>query len=1031
MAISGKLQADFGSFLDAVAQANLKLVDMGKGASSVETKLNNMVANFSGRKVVQEALAMTTALEAAGGSSKLTTAELEKVGAKAAEAAEKMRKLGYEVPPGIQKLADETAHLREVNESAGISVTKLVESYLSAQAILAGLRTAYDFVVGGIQNSIKAAADAEKSHAQLLAALQAQGTNVPSVVDAFGRYATQLQRTTIYQDDAIESAEQLLVVVGNVMPRDMEKALKATTDLASGLGLDLTQAAQLVAKAAEGNTSALRRSGIVLDETKAKAEGFGYVLDEIEKKFGGQAEALAGTYSGRLQQLGNTWNNVEESIGRVITQNATVLKAFDLLNQEIDQQTGELKDNATATTIVSDAVILMAKAFQLFLETLDAGQTGATGFITLINRMGQAVGNVAILALQAARGVGLATGSFAIAGTAQQGIDALADAVKRLGENNLYLTTASNQVGNQLQAIAGRAGALTKELEATRGQVVALGETGGGGTGSPWSRLTEGVDKAKEKTLEFETTVGLLDGAWGRAADGITVAGDHINTVIPVFTNLARGLDGLAAGDGALTRAFEGMKNLDAAVLPLATATIPALYSSLRQSQTALESWLNVLDEGLADLPKLIQQGLTGGGGFGGALQAFTSKLGSGLFAAGGPLNALGNSLTKSAFGISETFGNALGAALPGIGSLIGPALQGIGKLFGKLFDDPEKRINPLRQQFVDLAGGLGPLNEKAHAAGLTLDRLLGARNEAQLKGAIDELTKAFDAQKARIAADNTELGKLLTALQGFGGNIPASMQPTIQSLIDMGKVTGDNIDLFKRLSGGTEVDFKTMSGIAQKYGLDLKALGPAFENARLHDLAGSIVNDFDTMARGLGSVDDALTVLKKPINDLVNDSLKAGIAIPANFRPWVEQLQKTHQLVDENGDELVDLSALKFADPITTEFEKILKKLQELIDKIGKVPDVTIDVGYNYEPFNPPIPGDYSQQVEPIRAATGFSGRVTQPTLFLAGEGGPEDVTIGQPGASTAALAAELRALREDFRNFPRSIVAAFQLAT
>ena len=60
----------------------------------------------------------------------------------------------------------------------------------------------------------------------------------------------------------------------------------------------------LVAKAAEGNTAALKKAGITIDETKAKQEGFGYVLDQINEKFAGQAAAIAGTYEGRLTQLG-------------------------------------------------------------------------------------------------------------------------------------------------------------------------------------------------------------------------------------------------------------------------------------------------------------------------------------------------------------------------------------------------------------------------------------------------------------------------------------------------------------------------------------------------------------------------------------------------------------------------------------------------------------------------------------------------------------------------------------------------------
>jgi hypothetical protein len=108
MAINARFQADFSSFLDAIAKADVALVDMSKGASKVEGSLNRMTDGFSGRKLIQEATLMAEAIERAGGVSMLTARELEQVGTKANEATEKMKKLGLDAPPGLQKLADAT-----------------------------------------------------------------------------------------------------------------------------------------------------------------------------------------------------------------------------------------------------------------------------------------------------------------------------------------------------------------------------------------------------------------------------------------------------------------------------------------------------------------------------------------------------------------------------------------------------------------------------------------------------------------------------------------------------------------------------------------------------------------------------------------------------------------------------------------------------------------------------------------------------------------------------------------------------------
>src|SRR5262245_49586665 len=122
MAVNAQFKADFSTFNAAIDAASIKLVDFGKGASGVETKLNNMVDKFSGRKLIQDALLMEKAIADIGGASKLTADVLEQVGAKAAAAAEKMRAIGADVPAGLQDLAK---HAKTAGESTSFMSTAL------------------------------------------------------------------------------------------------------------------------------------------------------------------------------------------------------------------------------------------------------------------------------------------------------------------------------------------------------------------------------------------------------------------------------------------------------------------------------------------------------------------------------------------------------------------------------------------------------------------------------------------------------------------------------------------------------------------------------------------------------------------------------------------------------------------------------------------------------------------------------------------------------------------------------------------
>ena len=137
MAVTAKFQADFSSFIQAIDKAEVALVDFGKGAGKVESSLNRMVDNFYGRKLIQEASLMTIAVEKAGGVAKLTAQEIERVGTKANEAADKMRRLGYEVPAGLQKLADETKNASSNMQGLEGIASKLLGAFTIGAAVSA------------------------------------------------------------------------------------------------------------------------------------------------------------------------------------------------------------------------------------------------------------------------------------------------------------------------------------------------------------------------------------------------------------------------------------------------------------------------------------------------------------------------------------------------------------------------------------------------------------------------------------------------------------------------------------------------------------------------------------------------------------------------------------------------------------------------------------------------------------------------------------------------------------------------------
>ena len=390
----------------------------------------------------------------------------------------------------------------------------------------------------------------------------------------------------------------------------------------------------------------------------------------------------------------------------------------------------------------------------------------------------------------------------------------------------------------------------------------------------------------------------------------------------------------------------------------------------------ASKTFSGILSTAVTSLPKFIQQAMTGGGGLKGAAQALMSQigggLGEGLFNAGGALNGIGNKLTG-------VFGSAFGLALPGIGSAIGAVIGPVmGKLASKLFNDPEKQVNPVREAFVQAAGGLDMLNRRAADAGVTLNRVLDARTPEAYKAAIDELNAAFEFQTQAM---------------------------------------------------------QTLDETVKKYNFTNEQIGPILQRQQLGKTFEELFQDYQVLhAGGLDQV--AVTQqMSASVSQYVQDAKRMGIEIPAAMRPMLENFAQNGDLLDENGAAITDLSAygVTWAESMTESVAKIVTSIQQLVDAIDRglgaairnipAPVVRGRVEWDVDPITG-VPRDFNATVDPIPQATGGDWCVTKPTLFLAGEAGPERATFtpqgksrgGSSGGGTGlaeALAVEVSGLR------------------
>ncbi|WP_288237029.1 hypothetical protein [uncultured Alistipes sp.] len=158
---------------------------------------------------------------------------------------------------------------------------------------------------------------------------QAVGLNFKQLTD----YASQLQGKTIFGDEKIlnDSTARLLSFT-NITGENFKRTQALALDLATVLEMDLGSASMQLGKALSDpatKLSSLARAGIVFSEEQTKvikkmaetgeiAKAQSMILDELEKKFGGQAAEAAKVGLGPIQQLKNAWGDFLEQIGAAI-----------------------------------------------------------------------------------------------------------------------------------------------------------------------------------------------------------------------------------------------------------------------------------------------------------------------------------------------------------------------------------------------------------------------------------------------------------------------------------------------------------------------------------------------------------------------------------------------------------------------------------------------------------------------------------------------------------------------------------------
>ncbi len=260
--------------------------------------------------------------------------------------------------------------------------------------------------------AVKQFSDSAESVALLENVIKSTGGAAGKSAEQMEKMATSLQNSSLFEDDEIirKVLNQMLTFT-NVAGDAFDRGSQAALNLSTALGQDLQSSAIQVGKALNdpiAGVTALRRVGVQLsDDQKDLIKSFvdvgdvasaqNVILQELEKEFGGAAEAASKAGTGPFKQLQIQMGNLTEDFGKLIVN--AILPLAGYLSDAV-RWVSSLSDEWKTAILVIGGVLAALGPVLLVLGSM------ATGLASLIGLWG-----TVSVAISAAGGIFAALGA--------------------------------------------------------------------------------------------------------------------------------------------------------------------------------------------------------------------------------------------------------------------------------------------------------------------------------------------------------------------------------------------------------------------------------------------------------------------------------------------------------------------------------------------------------------------------------------------------------------------------------------------
>jgi len=187
--------------------------------------------------------------------------------------------------------------------------SKAIGAAFAAAAVAAG---AFAIKIG--VDGVKAALEDEKAQRILALTLENTTGATKRQVAAIETYITKTALATGVTDDQLRPAFARLVR-STKDTEDAQKLLSLALDISAATGKPLEAIANSLSKGYDGNTNALGKLGLGIDQSILKTKDFNKVYDSLRTSFDGFSKQESVSFQGQLNRVNVAFDEAKETIG--------------------------------------------------------------------------------------------------------------------------------------------------------------------------------------------------------------------------------------------------------------------------------------------------------------------------------------------------------------------------------------------------------------------------------------------------------------------------------------------------------------------------------------------------------------------------------------------------------------------------------------------------------------------------------------------------------------------------------------------